>query len=229
VNTATATVSAAAFASGPPLDAPRSRDRNRGERILQAAAEQFALRGYHAVSIDDIGTAAGITGPGIYRHFAGKEEILVAVLDRAAAAMWAMSPVAPTATTGMAIVGGVASDAVRPTIDDYVVAHIAWAVHHVDEVTLWHQERRHLPEADFRRQRRMQRTYLARWVDALIEERPEIDEAIAWVMVRAVVGMIHSIGHYDNMADRLRLRDVVAAMSLHALRSPRPQLEHPES
>jgi len=33
----------------------------------------FAARGYHGVSMDDIGAAAGVTGPALYHHFAGKE------------------------------------------------------------------------------------------------------------------------------------------------------------
>lgn len=190
----------------------RTRDRNRGERILEAARQLFSERGYHAVSIDDIGAAAGITGPGVYRHFGGKEEILVAVLDRAAAEMWS----------------NVSGDHGRPTTRDFVVAHVDWAVHHADLVILWHQERRNLPEADWHRQRRIQRNYLARWVDALVEERPELDEMEGWVMIRAVVGMIHSIGHYENILDRAKLREVLASMSMNALRAERPrQLEQP--
>lgn len=190
----------------------RTRDRNRGERILEVARQLFSERGYHAVSIDDIGTAAGITGPGVYRHFGGKEEILVAVLDRAAAEMWS----------------NVSDEHGRHTIGDYVVAHVDWAVHNADLVILWHQERRNLPEDDWNRQRRIQRNYLARWVDALVEERPELDETEAWVMIRAVVGMIHSIGHYENILDRAKLREVLASMSMNALRAERPrQLEQP--
>ena len=192
------------------VEARRTRDRNRGERIQTAARQLFSERGYHAVSIDDIGAAAGITGPGVYRHFGGKEQILVAVLDRAAAEMWSNVPDGPG----------------RHTIDDFVLAHVDWAVHHADLVILWHQERRSLPEADWHRQRRIQRNYLARWVDALVESRPELDEMEAWVMIRAVVGMIHSIGHYENILDRVKLREVLASMSINALRAERPrQLE----
>ena len=40
----------------------------------------FAARGYHGVSMDDIGAAAGVTGPALYHHFAGKEAMLAAAL-----------------------------------------------------------------------------------------------------------------------------------------------------
>jgi AcrR family transcriptional regulator len=62
-------------------DLTRVRDPERREKILRAAAELFAGRGYHAVSLADIGAAAGIVGSGVYRHFASKAAILVALFD----------------------------------------------------------------------------------------------------------------------------------------------------
>src|ERR1700722_530180 len=62
--------------------APRRRDPERRQRILAAAAELVAERGYHDVGMSDIGAAAGIVGSGIYRHFDGKSAVLVALFDR---------------------------------------------------------------------------------------------------------------------------------------------------
>ena len=50
------------------------------DEILEIAVGLFAARGYHGVSMDDIGAAAGVTGPALYHHFAGKEAMLVAAL-----------------------------------------------------------------------------------------------------------------------------------------------------
>ena len=47
----------------------RRRDPARKDRILAAAADLVARRGYHAVGMADIGAEAGIVGSGIYRHF----------------------------------------------------------------------------------------------------------------------------------------------------------------
>src|SRR4051794_5805373 len=64
----------------------RSRPQSRREVILREAARLFAERGFLGVGIDDIGAAVGITGPGIYRHFPGKDallgEILVSISER---------------------------------------------------------------------------------------------------------------------------------------------------
>lgn len=48
----------------------------RRRQILDTAADLFAARGFHGVSMGDIGAAVGISGPALYKHFAGKEDIL---------------------------------------------------------------------------------------------------------------------------------------------------------
>src|SRR5919198_4587799 len=55
----------------------------RQQRILDAAAELFYERGFAAVGVDEIGARAGVTGPAIYRHFSGKDEILATLFDQA--------------------------------------------------------------------------------------------------------------------------------------------------
>src|ERR1044072_6432077 len=59
---------------------PHPRRRSRRDEILEIAVGLFAARGYHGVSMDDIGAAAGVTGPALYHHFAGKEAMLAAAL-----------------------------------------------------------------------------------------------------------------------------------------------------
>jgi hypothetical protein len=54
----------------------RTRDPERRSRILAAAADLVARKGFHAVSVAEIGAAAGITGSGIYRHFDRKTAVL---------------------------------------------------------------------------------------------------------------------------------------------------------
>src|SRR5687767_13845748 len=58
----------------------QARRRSRRDEILEIAVGLFATRGYHGVSMDDIGAAAGVTGPALYHHFAGKEAMLAAAL-----------------------------------------------------------------------------------------------------------------------------------------------------
>jgi AcrR family transcriptional regulator len=59
---------------------PAAQDRK--EQILAAAARLFRDRGYHEVTLDEIGAAAGIAGPSVYSHFAGKAELLRTITER---------------------------------------------------------------------------------------------------------------------------------------------------
>ena len=50
--------------------------------LLDAAEEVFAEKGFMAASLDDIAHAAGYTKGAIYKHFAAKEDLFLAVLAR---------------------------------------------------------------------------------------------------------------------------------------------------
>jgi AcrR family transcriptional regulator len=47
--------------------------------LLHAAHEAFGLRGFDAVSLDEISTAAGVTKGSLYHHFASKADLFEAV------------------------------------------------------------------------------------------------------------------------------------------------------
>lgn len=50
------------------------------ERLLQAAADAFAERGYDGTRVADIAAAAGVSNGALYSHFGSKGELLVAAL-----------------------------------------------------------------------------------------------------------------------------------------------------
>jgi AcrR family transcriptional regulator len=52
------------------------------ERLLLAAADVFARRGYDGTRVADIATAADVSGGALYAHFGSKAELLVAALRR---------------------------------------------------------------------------------------------------------------------------------------------------
>jgi AcrR family transcriptional regulator len=54
------------------------------ERILEAATEVFATRGYAGAGVDRLAERSGIAKTAIYYHFGNKEGLLAAVLERAA-------------------------------------------------------------------------------------------------------------------------------------------------
>ena len=54
----------------------------RRRQIIEAATVAFARRGYTGASLREIADEVGVTVPGLLRHFASKEELLTAVLDK---------------------------------------------------------------------------------------------------------------------------------------------------
>ena len=61
----------------PPLSRPK-----RQAAILEGAASAFARKGFTGTSMEEVACASGITKLIVYRHFASKEELYRAVLDR---------------------------------------------------------------------------------------------------------------------------------------------------
>ncbi|HVV31397.1 MAG TPA: TetR/AcrR family transcriptional regulator [Mycobacteriales bacterium] len=53
-------------------------------QILSAARAVFAERGYHAVTVEDIGARAGRTAAGVYQYFASKGEIFAVFAEQLA-------------------------------------------------------------------------------------------------------------------------------------------------
>lgn len=112
--------------SGPP---PRNtRPGNRRTLITTAAADLFYRLGYDRVSMNDIATAVGVGSSALYRHFAGKQQLLTRlVLDE---------------------MGPFAEICARPHTDlDSTAAALAGAaLDHRQLGVLWQRESRHLPE-----------------------------------------------------------------------------------
>ena len=53
------------------------------DQILDAAAQIFSQKGFHAASMADIAEAVNLQKASLYHHVSSKQEILLAILDRA--------------------------------------------------------------------------------------------------------------------------------------------------
>jgi AcrR family transcriptional regulator len=67
-----------------PTQKPKKRQRptraQTRQRLLQAAGEVFAQRGYDRASLDEVATAAGLTKGAVYSSFAGKDDLFYALM-----------------------------------------------------------------------------------------------------------------------------------------------------
>jgi AcrR family transcriptional regulator len=149
----------------------------RRDAILAAAAELFARHGYPATGIDEIGAAAGITGPGVYRHFENKGALLAEVVDRAVEQVVGNVPaVVEAAGSDWEVLEGL----VRNMITSVMADRAAWAV-----VV---REQRHLDPAAKRKLARAHRFHVEEWAHALAEARPDLSDAEIRVIVHGVLG-----------------------------------------
>jgi AcrR family transcriptional regulator len=190
---------------------PTARGRARRDLLLHATADLVAARGFHGVGIAEIGAAAGVSGSAIYRHFASKEEMLAAVLDR----------VVDDLLDGARAV----ADDPR-ALDALVERHVAFALADGATITVWAREAVHLTGPDRRRLRRRQRAYADVWTDVVLRERPDLDRAAARVVVHAVFGLLNSVADYDARVPGSQVASLLTSAALAAVRSspgrPRP-------
>lgn len=181
--------------------------RTRRDEILQIAMALFAQRGYHGVSMDDIGAAAGVTGPALYHHFAGKEAMLVAALVPVSEGLLA---------GGRARVAAHPGDA-RAALESLVDFHVEFALDQPAVIALHLHELDRLPEEPRRQVRRLQRLYVEEWVGVLTALRGELVAGEARVLAHAAFGLMNSTPFLGGELDRARRAALLRAAALSAL------------
>src|ERR1700746_1456406 len=140
---------------------------DRRSKLLAAAERLIAERGYLAVRLEDIGSAAGVSGPAIYRHFPNKEALLAELLVDISTRLLAGA---------QAVVSGAAD--IEAAFDGLVCFHLDFRLSAPDLIRIQDRDLAHLPERAKRQVRKAQRQYVEIWVDVL-RERDGMDEADA--------------------------------------------------
>lgn len=179
---------------------------DRGERIAATAARLFRERGFHATTIDEIGRAEGISGGAIYRHFAGKDELLAAVARRGVTriATCIDAVVDPTAPPDERLADAVRAGG-RAVLEDLD----AILVYMRDGALLSREQRRPIVA--------QQRANDDRLIDAIRGARPELSRQHAGFMLQSLAGMYLSVAHFATAVPRSRIEDIWTAMGSAAL------------
>ena len=184
----------------------RARSGTRRDEILDAAATLFAERGYHGVSIDDIGSAVGMSGPGIYRHFAGKEDVLSQMLLRISNQLLDEGSRRVVA----------AADAVD-ALDALLRWHADFALSQPALITVQERELGNVPEPARRQIRRLQRLYVEEWVTVLSELTPRAPQASLRTAVHATFGLLNSTPHSASELPKAAMAELLREMARAAL------------
>jgi AcrR family transcriptional regulator len=182
----------------------------RREVLMAEALRLFHRNGYHAVSMEEIGRAAGINASSVYRHFAGKADLLAAIYYRAAERVESTSAAALAAATGP-------DDALRRLVDSYVDLVFGQS----DLVSVYQAENNNLPERDRHELRKAQRLQVEEWVRLLVTHRPELPAAEARVLVHAALNLVTDLARLTRFERGRGNERMVADLAVAALRGAR--------
>jgi AcrR family transcriptional regulator len=180
---------------------------SRRSAYLAAAATLFAARSYAEVTIGDLGEAAGVSGPALYKHFANKEavlvELLVAVSQRLlGAAQEIVADDIPAAEK----------------LDRLVAFHTDFALQESDTILIQGRDLGLLPPEASRRVRSLQRAYLEQWRAVLTEVRPELDRDECELRLQGVFGLLNSTAFSaGHIGPRQRSARILAGMAMSCL------------
>src|SRR4051794_12218170 len=149
--------------------------------------------------MDDIGAAAGVTGPALYHHFAGKEAMLAA----------ALSPVSEQLLEGgRERIGKLGAESAQALLA-LVEFHVDFALAHPAVIALHLHELDRLPDEPRRQIRRLQRLYVEEWVRVLAAVRPELSASEARVLAHAAFGLMNSTPFLGGEVDRERRAELL--------------------
>ena len=163
---------------------------SRKEILVKTATELFAEHGFGAVGIDQIGEAAGIAGPTIYRHFENKQAILLTAMQRGNDRLVADAILALKTSSGPAV-------KLRSLIKSYVNLAVT---NRFLLRTLLSEQNQLSPEHRVSA-RRQQLEYIQIWSD-LLQDYKGYGEVSARIRVQAVLLVINDAVQTPHLRSR---------------------------
>jgi len=182
----------------------------RRQALLTAAASLFAKNGFNRVSLEDLGAAAGVSGPAVYRHFRGKQAVLGDLLLTVSREL---------------LEGGLR--VVAETTDPFtalrrlVAFQVDFALGKPDVIRVQDRDFSNLTEKDQAEVRTLQRNYVELWVEVLARLHPATDAGELRMRAHATFGLInstpHSVRSHGPKIAARSARPVLESMALAAL------------
>jgi AcrR family transcriptional regulator len=189
------------------VDEPQSRG-SRRKLLLDAAADLFLRHPYDSVTVGMVATEAGISGPGLYRHFQSKQALLIAVVEE-----------------GLQELHGFAQSAadVEPEPRAALVAmvdfHVRSVVADLPRTLIFLKNEHALPEFDRRRIRREMNMYAQEWVSMVLQLRPDLSEPQVRLLTQAVFSMLNSVATLNKGLDQEEIVAMMTSAAIQALTS----------
>ena len=177
----------------------------RRQQILDIAAELFAARGFHGVSVAELGSACGISGPALYKHFESKDAMLAEMLVSISEALLA---------EGRNRVAG--ADSPRQALEALVEWHIEFAIDHRALIVVQDRDWSSLPDEARERVRALQRSYVDVWATQVRRHDPTLSPEASRTRAHVLFGLLNSTPHSGRLPDP-QMHDVLRDMAHGAL------------
>ncbi len=190
------------------VNARRIARAHRRDRLVAAAARLFAERGFHGVSIEEIGASVGISGPAVYKHFPSKDAVLAALL---------------VGVSRDLLEEGRRRVADAPTPDDalerLLAFHADFTLARPELIRVQDRDLGNLSAGEARTVRRFQRAYVELWVEVLVRVEPSLDLDEARTRIHAVFGLLNSTPHSVPAHATGHARPILVTMARAAIRA----------
>ncbi len=192
----------------PTKELPCARERNstRRDQLLVAAAKLFAESGFHGATIEEIGGAAGISGPGVYKHFASKDAVLAEMLVGISHYLL---------DNGRRVVAE--ADSHADAIEQLVAFQTTFAFSSPDLIRVHDRELANLSRNESQKVRRLQRAYVELWVEVMMEMQPRLSLDSARTKAHAAFGLLNSTPHSALTRSAELVSPILRRMALTAL------------
>jgi AcrR family transcriptional regulator len=172
--------------------------------ILNAAKQLFYDRSFAAVGVDEIGEHAGVTGPAIYRHFQGKDEILSVLFN--------------DAIDRLVEATSFRSEDPWEELEALVRGHARFVMSERELAGVKIREERSLAQPFRRSLHRRERNYVERWLAVMERCYPGHDRQELATAVEVALGALNSIPTWSRDAVKGdRTADVIAEVVLRGL------------
>ncbi|WP_374454139.1 TetR/AcrR family transcriptional regulator [Nocardioides sp.] len=177
----------------------------RRQQILDIAAELFAARGFHGVSVAELGSACGISGPALYKHFQSKDAMLAEMLVSISETLLAEGRSRVETASGP-----------RAALEALVEWHIEFALEHRALIVVQDRDWSSLPDEARERVRALQRSYVDVWATQVRLLDPSLSPETSHTRAHVLFGLLNSTPHSGRLPDP-QMHDVLREMAHGAL------------
>jgi AcrR family transcriptional regulator len=159
--------------------------------------------------VDELGVRAGLSGPSLYRHFSGKDEILATLLN--------------VAMDELVIATAPQLDDPARDLERAIAHHVRFALDRSNLVSLYQREVRNLVDPWATAFARRMGAYTRAWERLFAARRPDLSPERVAATTQAVLGLVFSVSGWParalNVGDADQVVDLVRGLVEHGVDS----------